>query len=284
MLALLAPAAMRAGDSTGDVSLESEFRFAMVGSSHFKEGRTTGDISALDYSTRDVLSIKAHEGFLIRFGFEFERYNFGRVTNAPLPSKLQSIDFVVGTDIQLGDAWIVRIEATPGFYGANKDLRARNIDVPVVIGASYFVSPDFQIAAGLSIDPERKYPVLPGLGFRYKCSADWVLDMILPTPRIEYNFNKSLLFYAGADLRSTSYRMEGDFGTAHGDPRLNNAIVDYEQIHLGAGASWKINSALTFEIEGGVVPIEDFDFHRAEIHASATDIPPYGGVLLRAAF
>ena len=69
--------------------------------------------------------------------------------------------------------------------------------MPVVVGASYFVSSDLQLVAGLSIDPERKYPVLPGVGFRYKCATDWVLDFILPAPRVEYTFSKSILLYAG---------------------------------------------------------------------------------------
>ena len=98
------------------------------------------------------------------------------------------------------------MEIQPGYYGADTDLRGRNFAVPIVLGASYFVSADLQPVVGLSVDPERKYPVLPGLGFRYKLSADWVLDAILPTPRIEYSFNKSLLLYAGGDLQGTTYR------------------------------------------------------------------------------
>ena len=126
--------------------------------------------------------------------------------------------------------------------------------------------------------------MLPGVGFRYKINQDWVADFILPNPRLEYNFSKSLIFYAGGEIQSNSYRMEPNFGTNHGDPRLNSAIADYDQIRVGLGASWKIRKELTLELEAGFVPIQEFDFHRVDVKVRAVDVPPYGGVVLKAAF
>jgi hypothetical protein len=285
LLSLLAPIALQAqDDATGKTSLESEIRFSMVGESQFKERSKIGSIDGYDLGTRDVFSFRVHEGVLFRFGLELDRNSFSVPNSTPLPSKLQAASVVVGADFQLGDAWIFRFEAQPGFYGSGTNIRGRNIDVPIVLGASYFVSSDFQVAVGLSIDPERKYPVLPGLGFRYKLSANWVLDMILPTPRIEYSYSKSLLLYAGGNIEDGSYRTDGDFGTVHGDPRLNAAVVDYTQIRVGGGASWKIRPSWTLEFEAGVVPVQEFDFHRADIKARSTEIPPYGSLVLKAAF
>ena len=136
----------------------------------------------------------------------------------------------------------------------------------------------------MSVDPQRKYPVLPGIGFRYKYNADWTLDFILPQPRIEYTLDKSVLLYAGGDIQGSTFRTDTDFGTTHGVSKLNNAWVDYTQIRVGVGASWKIRPELTLEVEAGIVPIQEFDFHRADIRGSATEIPPYGGLVLKAAF
>jgi hypothetical protein len=285
LLPLLAPVALHAQDApAGKISLESEFRFSMVGDSQFKDRFKSGGIDGYDLGTRNVFSMKVREGLLFRFGMEFDRLNFSIPDASALPNKLQTTNLVIGADLQLGDAWIFRLEVQPGFYGADTSLRGRNMDVPIILGASYFVSADLQLVAGLSIDPERKYPVFPGIGFRYKCSTDWVLDMILPTPRIEYTFSKSLLFYAGGDVHDGSYRTAGDFGTVHGDPRLNDAVVDYIQIRVGGGASWKIRPDLTLELEAGVVPVQEFDFHRASVKARSTEIPPYGGLVFKAAF
>jgi len=41
---------------------------------------------------------------------------------------------------------------------------------------------------------------------------------------------------------------------------------------------------VTLEVEAGIVPVQEFDFHRADVRASSTEIPPYGGIVLKAAF
>lgn len=266
------------------LSLESSFSLGVLGTSNFHQRSAEGRVSAWDMGTRNVLSIQAHEGVLLRFGLEFQRYNFDVPNSLNLPSKLQQSTLVVGADFQIGDAWIVRVEAQPGYYGGGTDLRPGNFDCPVVVGASYFVSSDLQLVAGLSIDPQRKYPVFPGIGFRYQWNSDWVLDFVLPQPRIEYTLDKSILLYVGGDLQGSTYRVDANFGNLHGDTRLNNAWVDYNQIRVGVGASWKVRPEVTVEFEAGIVPIQEFDFHRADIRASASEIPPYGGVVLKAAF
>ena len=269
---------------TSKLSLESEFHAGYVGNSTFRQRDERGRSDAWDVGSRQVLSYQAREGFLIRFGLEVERYNFSVPDNLMLPSKLQSASVVIGADLQLGEAWIARVEVQPGYYGGGTDLRAGNFAAPIVLGASYFASADLQFVAGLSIDVNRKYPVLPGIGFRYKYNADWVFDLILPQPRIEYSLNKNTILYAGGDLQGATYRVDSDFGNRQGNPKLNNAWVDYSQIRVGVGASIKIRPEVTLEMEAGIVPVQEFDFHRAEVRASSTEIPPYGGIVLKAAF
>jgi hypothetical protein len=264
------------------LSLESDFHFATLGNSAFKESQKIGSMQSYDFGTRDVFSAQVKEGVLFRFGVEYDLYNFSSKDQPALPSRLQEISAVIGLDLQLGDAWLARVEFQPGFYGDT--LRAKDLDLPIVVGASYFYSANLQLMVGLSIDQERKYPVLPGIGFRWQISKDWVADVVFPTPRLEYSVTKNLTLYSGAELQSNSYRTGSTFGTDHGNPRLNNAIVDYDQIRVGIGASWKVRKELTVEFEAGFVPIQEFDFHRADVKARSTDVPPYGGVVLKFAF
>ena len=135
LLSLLAGHAAPAQD-TSKTSWESEFRFALVGGSEFKDRSRIGSVDAMDLGTRDVLSVQAREGFLIRFGFELERSNFGLPKGARLPGKLQTASLVFGADLQLGEAWIVRLEIQPGFYGNRTDFRTREFNLPVIVGAS----------------------------------------------------------------------------------------------------------------------------------------------------
>ena len=124
-----APVSRAQDATTRNLSLESEFRFAMVGDTGYKQGNTTGTMSGYNIGTRDVLSYKAHEGFLIRFGLEFEHYTFYSDDSPALPNKLQEVNLVIGSDIQIGDAWILRLEVEPGFYGASSATCGREISI-----------------------------------------------------------------------------------------------------------------------------------------------------------
>jgi hypothetical protein len=106
----------------------------------------------------------------------------------------------------------------------------------------------------------------------------------LPTPRIEYSLNKSLTLYAGADFRGDTFRVSGDFGSEHGIPKLDGAVVDYTEVRVGAGATWKINNNVTLEIESGAVLVDEFDFDRAEVRYRSLQTPPYGGISLKTTF
>lgn len=287
LLALLSiPTAVRAEESSvKKASWETEFSSSVIGGSKFKGDANTGNVGMWDIGGSAVLSLQAKEGVLIRLGANYHRYNFVHVPGAtPFPGKLQSFNLILGADFQLGEAWLARLEIQPGFYSTSATLRGRDLNVPLALGASYFVSADLQLVAGVSMDLERKYPVLPAVGFRWKMSENWVLDAILPTPRLEYSVTKALTVYAGANFNGGSFRAEGNFGSSRGNPRADNAVVDYTQIRVGGGASWKIGPTFTLEVEGGVVPVSQLYFHRADVSFRSTGAPAYGGISLKAAY
>ena len=266
------------------ISWESNIDVSGVARSTFEGETKVRNVDSLEASLRAIGGYQVRDGALIRFGLEFERHSFGFPERTPLPDALQAFHLTLGTDLQLGQAWLVRFEVQPGFYWGNDGIHARDFSSPMLLGASYFVSADLQLVAGVSYNPERKYPVLPGVGFRWKFATDWVLDAVLPTPRLEYSLSKSVTLYAGADLRDDTYRVSGTFGRAHGNPSLDNAVVDYSEIRVGGGATWKINNSFTFEAELGCELVDEFDFDRANVKYRSVQTPPYGGISLKAAF
>lgn len=277
-----AAAPLLAGDP--GLSWETEASFAGVAESRFKGTSFRGDVSEVDFGFHAVASKQFGGGPLIRAGVEWRRYDFGLPDGAPLPDTMQSLALVLGADFQIGEAWLFRLEVTPGFYSGGDDFRAADLNVPVLLGGSYFVSADLQFVAGVELDVNRKYPVLGAVGLRWKFAPGFVLNAVLPNPRLEYSFSKSLTAYVGADLRETTYRMDSAFGRSRGRRKLDGAIVDHTQIRVGAGASWSVNSNLTLECEAGVVPVHEFDYHRAEVGVSSSGVPAYGGISLKAAF
>ena len=277
--------------SAGNTSATSTFSF----SGEFGVEETyvaNGDVQRGPHAVRDfyesdtllrfVLTPRIKLGVL-RLGAEWERFSFGFPDQAPLPDTLQALSLVIGLDTQLSDSILLRFQAQPGFYGTD-DFESQDVNVPFVIGGTYIYSPNLQFVLGIGVDIERKYPVLPGGGVRWKIARQWVLNAVLPTPRLEYQLNKDLTLYAGGTVKETNFRVSDNFGSTRGIPRLNQAVLTYGEIRTGAGADWKVSSVITLSAEAGYQPYRDFDFYRADVRYHQDGGAPYGTVSLHGEF
>ena len=222
---------------------------------------------------------------ILRLGLQTERYSFSFGGNAAIPDHLHSTNLIIGLDTEFSDSFLIRIEAQPGFYGTDFDDFGRDtFNVPFLIGGTYIYSSNLQFVFGIGVDALRQTPVLPGGGVRWKFAPQWTLNAVVPTPRLEYEPNSNLLFFAGADLRLTSYRVEKNFGTLRGDRSLNHASISYEEARLGAGLEWKLSTATKFSFEGGYIPFRNFDFHRTQVRYHQDGGAPYARIGFHAAF
>jgi hypothetical protein len=272
--------------SLGHVPFEYNAEDAYVGSGDVERGpnKKVNDFDENDSIVHLVFTPRTKLGVL-RIGTEWERFSFGLPDHAALPDTLQSVSMVMGLDMQFSDSIIVRAEGQPGVYDAEFDnLGWDNFNLPFLIGGTYIYSPNLQLVLGVSVDIERKYPVIPAAGLRWKIAPQWLLDAVLPTPRLEFEMNKDVSLYLGANLKQTSYRVDDDFGTANGIPKLNHAILTYSEVRTGGGFDWKISPVVTFTGEVGYQPYRNFDFYRAEVRYHQDGGAPYGMISLHGAF
>lgn len=290
----------------------------------------SGNVSENRTDARLVLGAQDNGGPIYRFGLAYQRYSFGFSQAAPMPNLLEAENAVVGVDFTLFDSWVVRVEADPGFYSDGRDVGFRDFNVPFTIGGSYIAGEDLQWVAGLEVDIHRQIPVFPAVGFRWAFHDQWVLDAILPTPRLEYEWSKALTLYIGGDVDDDTYRVEPGFGSGYdstysvttrstvnesqlvgyrvhppGAPgpiyeevpvtvyhrmpnteaeHLSGSYLEYDEVRVGAGFTWKASKSLTFELEAGYLPYREFDFHRADVHFSNNDGAAYGQMSLNAQF
>lgn len=220
---------------------------------------------------------------VLRFGAEWERFSFGFPDNTPLPNTLQSVSFVMGLDTQISDSILLRVQAQPGLYGTN-DIGFDEVNMPFVAGGSYIYNPNLQLILGVSVDIEREYPVIPAAGIRWKVAPQWVVNAVLPTPRIEYEVARSMILYLGANIKQTNFRVNDDFGDTHGSRRLNHAVITYSEVRTGLGVDWKISPIITVTAEAGYQPYRSFDFYRADVRFHEDGSAPYGMISLHGAF
>ena len=263
---------------------EYSFDETYIGEADVSRGRhhVTG-FDESDTLLRLVFTPRVKLGVL-RLGFEYEQFSFGFDPHTQIPNTLQSVAAVLGIDTQLSDSILLRVEATPGVYSEAFKPGTTLFNMPFVIGGTYIYSPDFQIVLGIGVDVERKYPVLPGGGIRWRFQPQWVLDAVLPTPRLEYEWSKEVTVYAGGTLKETNFRVSDTFGDEKGIPKLNHAVLTYSEIRAGVGIDWKITSWLSVNGEAGYQPYRNFDFYRANIRYHQESGAPYGMISLHGAF
>ena len=247
-----------------------------------QEGK--GDVSEERTRGHFVIAPQYDEGPIYRFGLQYQRYSFGLSKAAPLPDELQSENVIVGMDFQLGNSWLVRVEADPGFYGDGRNIGYRDFNVPFLIGGSYIASAELQWVLGLDVDVNRQLPVIPAVGMRWEFTDNWVIDAVLPTPRLEYDWSKAMTLFVGGDVDDGTYRVDKGLGKAVGQPKLGGAVMEYDEIRVGAGLSWKAAKGITLEMEGGYLPYREFDFHRADSHFSNANGAAYGQMSIDAQF
>jgi hypothetical protein len=242
------------------------------------------NISEQSSSAQYVLTGQFKDGPPLRLGFNWDRFSFSSTAGSSIPNTLQSESLVVGVDLELFSSVLVRLEADPGFYSASARISGSTFDIPIIVGGTYLYSKDVQIALGISIDPQREYPVLPGGGIRWQINDHWLLDAILPKPRLEYVATRTITVYGGADIAENSYRADGNFGRFTGNPRLNGAWTDYDELRLGGGATVKLTGKIEMGLEFGYMAYREFNFFRADVDPHSNSAGLYGGITIEAKF
>ena len=265
---------------------EFEIDQAFLGNGEVARGRrTVNDFDEYYSNLLFVYTPRVKYGIL-RLGAQWERYSFDFPHGGQqLPNTLQATNTVIGFDTKFSDSILVRIEAQPGFYGTTFDhLDGDSFNIPFVLGGTYIFNADFQLVLVVGVNVQSRYPVLPGGGIRWRLSRQWVLNFVLPKPRLEFEAARNLTLYAGGDFKTNSFRVDDQFGNSHADTALNSAWLDYEEIRVAGGLEWKLSSSISFNLEAGYAAYRQFDFHRTEVRYHHESGSPYGAIMLHGEF
>ena len=283
MLAVLAPAAAFAANPMS-VSEELDAVYGYVGDANTQGARLNhGEVDEQSSDLKYVVSPQVNKDLLLRFGAEWERFSFDVPDHAPVPRLLQQVSGVIGLDYQIADEWLARIECEPGIYGDFQNINWRDFDAPLVIAGIFLAGADVQWLLGIRMDVRCEYPVLPVAGLRWKFADQWTLNAMLPSPRLEYEANDRLTLYAGTGIEAGTFAAGETFGTEHGEPKLNGAIVDYFELRLDAGLCWKLTPQVSLEAEAGFMPFRWFDFYDPNINYRSYNAP-FGQIACHARF
>lgn len=260
------------------ISQEFTLEGGWSGRSTVKQGNAKlGGVSTANGHFNYVASPTIHEGLLLRFGVDAERFSFSLPPHAPLPNTLQSFSAIFGADMSVGDKIIMRAEIHPGVYSDFDHLTASDIDAPVQIGGTYLYSKDLQFIFGIQIDLKSSLPLIGVPGVRWQFADHWVLSAIPPKPRIEYEFSNALTLYVGANILAGTYRLNDTFGVSHGhgaapnNEQFNNNIIEFTEVRLGGGVVWKFIPNMSLDVSAGYMPYRNFNIHPDRIGFDVND-------------
>ena len=163
-------------------------------------------------------------------------------------------------------------------------LDGDSFNVPFILGGTYIYTPEVQFVFGVGVNFQGRYPVLPGGGIRWKFAPDWTLNAVLPTPRLEYEFNRNLTFFAGADIKANTFRVDDQFRR---QPRRHQPEQRLAELRrsAGRGRGGMENQLLAFpHARGRLRPVSAVRFpsHRGPLPLRSG--APYGALMLHGEF
>ena len=291
---------IQSGPSSIPISQEFNVEGSYGGGVQTKQGGLRlGDASNTNSHFDYVVSPQVKDGVLLRFGIDAERNDFGFDHAMPLPNVLESFNAIIGVDLALTDKILFRAELHPGIYTDGVDITGDDFDMPVQFGATYLYSKNLQIILGGQIDLKSDVPIIAIPGVRWQFADQWVLSLIPPKPQLQYEFNKALTLYVGAEILDGTYHLNDQFGSTHaattiqGQPSLNDKIVDFNEDRVGVGATWKFMPNLSLDASTGYIVYREFDVHKNEFgfnhhsttfHENIGDGAPYGELGISGSF
>lgn len=214
-------------------------------------------------------------GWSFAFGVGYERWDFEKSGQAPLPDVLQNgyalLSLEYRKNHQLGG--FVRLRPEVAF---EHDIRWDSFAVSGSAGFAIPLHEKFILVLGVNFASFRSLPVLPGLGFVWRISDRWTLSMIPPEPRLTYRASDQWQFWLQAEIAGGGFRRDDRDGR---DSEYRNALVIYSEARVGTGFSYSTGS-FTLEVSAGYVFDRRFDYQRVEREFTANHGAPY----IRAAF
>ncbi len=242
-----------------------------------------GETDSADLSVSYVAPVGGGDDWHWLIGANWRRQQFDLPAGAPLPDSLQATAAVLGVNWRINDRWRARLELLPGVYSDFQDVSSDDVNVPALIEAAWRFSDNFEAGLQLNVDAFRESPVIGTVGISWRFAEDWLLSLWIPRPQFEYAIDEHWTAFVGASFGGGSYRVAGDFGTAIGRPELNEALVDFQEVRVGAGLRFTLFGRMALELAGGWMIDRRFHFHEQDVLVNGEGAP-YGQFSLGAAW
>lgn len=244
--------------------------FSATASSSLRGG--AGEVAVQRHETEAGGSTQMRGDARLTHGLVWARTELDRAGRNLLPDALQEVALRLGWQQTFGPHWRGVAVARPGFSGDGGGLESDTFNVPLLALASYAASPERVWSFGIVANAFGDNPVLPIAGVRWQFAPAWTLNVGLPRAGVEWQPGKRVTLAAGATAQGGTYRLTRNPvpGSAAG-AQLADAKLDYREIRVGVGATWKLTDWLTLEADVGMAVDQQFEFYERGVKYRGSD-------------
>jgi hypothetical protein len=231
------------------LSVFAGYSYVAPGEASFS-GAKGGNSGAQSVTVGVMGNVPVTERWFVPLGIGWGHILLDSVPGEPVPERIDTLHLLTGLGYRINEQWTVAATAGPVFYRFD-DITGNDIGAGGIIRAVYRPRRDLTVLFGFGFNPDSVYPVLPVAGARWDVRTNLTLNLMFPKSGVIYRVAPRLSLFAGADFKFAVFRSDNDLGNQIGQPRFNNALATYQDIHLGVGADYRIARGLSVSLEGG---------------------------------
>ncbi len=230
--------------------IDSNFDF--VAPTKFTGSTDAGTVTIFSSRVNLREELPVSQSLILTGGLGWESVWFGvQDSVSVIPNQVQSVNGSLGFRYRFLDKWSIAVSGTAGLYSDFADIGWEDVNFDGYAYVGYQFCENLYVFAGVALVPDFQIPVLPAAGVRWKINDQWMLNVQLPKPTLEYEFVEGWKVYAFGQLAGGTFRVAKDFGEASGESVLNNKWMSYLDIRAGGGLAYTWNEKLTFRAEVG---------------------------------
>lgn len=244
-----------------DISFKAENVYHFSSEPEFRNSKNKTDSSQLDLEVKKVFHLKNNLMIPLRIGsthlFQDEH------SPIPIEDQFHNLSLQTGLGRRINDQWMIMGQIEGTLYKL-KEIESNDIGLSGGIMTLWNYRPHLKYIFGLMISPDSDLPVLPMIGMNWEISPHWTLQLMMPKPRIFYQFDPSLKFHFGGEMKTMNFRTSNDLGNTIGDRRYNDAFGVYRDIRLGIGLEYEINPIWNINVDTGYSVYRTIEYTRID--------------------
>jgi len=205
----------------------------------------TGTVALTQSEIEYSRNFKVFGKLPVQFGLGAGYTSIENTTEVYLPARLTAVAFDVETTLPLfniKNAYL-RLGITPAFKSDNWRINSSACRILSRAFAIYQLNDKLTLIGGLAAFPGYEDTFAPIIGVIYKYSDKLLFNLTPKRPTINYSVNDKVDLFVEADFSGGEYQVKKD--------SLKTAILQYNEIHTGAGVQYSLNDYIDISLSTG---------------------------------